>query len=293
MQSRRFLLIGTGGQVGWELRRTLAPLGAVTGVDYPELDLADADAIRGLVRSVAPRVIVNAGAYTAVDQAESEPARAMAINGEAPGVLAEEARKVGAVLVHYSTDYVFDGRLQRPYLETDAPNPLGVYGSSKLAGDRAVEQAGGRHLIFRLCWVYGARGRNFLLSIRRAAREREQLRVVCDQRGAPTWSRMIAEATSQALKQMLDDPDPARFSGVYHLSATGDTSWHGFAQAIVDRMPSAERKCREVVPITSDEWKSPVARPANSVLSGDKLERTFGLRLPHWQDSLDQVLETP
>ncbi len=291
MDTRRMLLIGKTGQVGWELRRTLAPLGSLTCVDYPEVDLTDTSSIRALVRSVAPGLIVNAAAYTAVDQAESEADRAMAINGAAPGVLAEEARKLGALMVHYSTDYVFDGAQERPYAETDEPNPLGVYGRTKLAGDRAVEQAGAPYLIFRLCWVYGARGRNFMLTIQRAAREREQLRVVCDQWGAPTWSRMIAETTALALTQVLGDEDPQRYSGTYHLSASGHTSWHGFAEAIVARVPAAERKCREVLPIPSSEWKTPVERPPYSVLSCEKLARTFGLRLPHWQDSLDAVLD--
>jgi dTDP-4-dehydrorhamnose reductase len=230
-------------------------------------------------------------AYTAVDKAESESELAMKINGVAPGILAEEAKKIGALLVHYSTDYIFDGTKTEPYVENDAPNPLGVYGRSKLAGDQAVIAAGGRHLIFRLCWVYGARGQNFMLTMMRLAREREKLRVVKDQMGCPTWSRIIAETTTLALKQVLAAPEPPAHSGVYHLASSGTTSWHGFAQAIINLMPTDGRKCAQVEAITSAEYPTPTKRPAYSVLGCDKLERTFGLRLPNWEDSLIQVLE--
>src|SRR5208337_2366486 len=186
----------------------------------------------------------NAAAYTAVDKAETELDLAMKINGQAPGILAEEARKLDALLVHYSTDYIFDGTKREPYLETDAPNALGAYGRSKLAGDEAVRAAGGRHLIFRLCWVYGARGQNFMLTMMRLAREREKLRVVSDQFGCPTWSRLIAETTALALKQVLVAPDPAALKGVYHLAASGLTNWHGFAEAIVGQMPAEGKKCK-------------------------------------------------
>jgi dTDP-4-dehydrorhamnose reductase len=285
------LLIGKIGQVGWELRRTLAPLARVTGVDFPEIDLTSADSIRQRVRDTRPQVVLNAAAYTAVDKAESEPEKAMQINGVAPGILAEEAKKLGALLVHYSTDYVFDGAKTTPYIETDTPNPLGAYGRSKLAGDQAVRAVGAAHLIFRLCWVYGARGQNFMLTMMRLARERETLRVVGDQVGCPTWSRMIAEATAQALKQALAARESGAFSGTYHLTASGTTSWHGFADAIVKLMPAEGKKCLRVEAISTAEYPTPTERPAYSVLSCDKLERTFGLRLPHWEDSLQQVLE--
>lgn len=288
----RTLLIGKIGQVGWELRRTLAPLAQVTCVDYPEIDLTSGDSIRQWVRQIAPQVIINAAAYTAVDKAESEPELAMKINGVAPGILAEEARKTGALLVHYSTDYVFDGSKTEPYVETDAPNPLGCYGRSKLAGDRAVQAAGGAHLILRLCWVYGARGQNFMLTMMRLAREREKLRVVCDQFGCPTWSRMIAEATALALRQILAAGEFAAFTGIYHLAAADPTSWHGFAQSIIALMPAEAKKCSSVEAITTQEYATPAKRPAYSVLGCDKLERTFGLRLPHWEESLRQVLDT-
>ena len=287
----RILLIGKIGQVGWELRRTLAPLARVTCVDFPEIDLTSGDSICRWVLETGPNIILNAAAYTAVDKAESEPDKAMQINGVAPGILAEQARKAGALLVHYSTDYVFDGTKTTPYVETDAPNPLGAYGRSKLAGDEAIRAVGGAHLIFRLCWVYGARGQNFMLTIMRLAREREKLRVVGDQVGCPTWSRMIAETTAQAVRQTLAAGDFSAFGGTYHLAASGITSWHGFAQAIVNRMSGEEKKCSTVEAISTAEYPTPTKRPAYSVLACDKLQRTFGLRLPHWEESLSQVLD--
>ncbi len=287
----RILLIGKVGQVGWELRRTLAPMAQITCVDFPEIDLTSTDSTRRWVQESRPNIIINAAAYTAVDKAESEPAKAMQINGVAPGVLAEEAKKVGALLVHYSTDYVFDGAKTTPYLETDGPNPLGAYGRSKLAGDEAVRAVGGAHLIFRLCWVYGARGQNFMLTIMRLTREREKLRVVADQVGCPTWSRMIAEATALALKKAVAADDWAALAGTYHLASSGVTSWHGFAQAIVNLMPAAGKKCAVVEPIPTREYPLPAKRPPNSVLACDKLERVFGLRLPSWEQSLKQVME--
>jgi dTDP-4-dehydrorhamnose reductase len=287
----RILLIGKIGQVGWELRRALAPMPGLTAVDFPEIDLASADSMHQWVRQTRPRIIINAAAYTAVDKAESEPGKAMKINGEAPGILAEEARRVGALLVHYSTDYVFDGAKSEPYTENDAPNPLGVYGRSKLAGDEAVRAVGGSHLIFRLCWVYGARGQNFMLTMMRLAREREKLRVVSDQVGCPTWSRMIAQTTALALKEVVAVRDWGGFSGTYHLAASGTTSWHGFAQAIVNLMPGEGRKCAAVEAISTAEYPTPAKRPAYSVLNCDKLQTTFGLRLPGWEESLKQVLE--
>jgi dTDP-4-dehydrorhamnose reductase len=287
----RILVIGKIGQVGWELRRTLASLGPLVCIDYPEVDLTDGNSIRRWVREVAPAVVVNAAAYTAVDKAETETDLAMKINGVAPGILAEEAKKMGALLVHYSTDYIFDGTKTEPYVEDDTPNPLGAYGRSKLAGDQAIQQVGGNHLIFRLCWVYGARGQNFLLTMQRLAREREKLRVVRDQIGSPTWSRMIAEATALSLKQVLAARDASAFTGVYHLSASGHTSWHGFAESIVRLMPDEGKKCRQVEAISTAEYPTPAKRPANSVLSCEKLKRTFGLCLPHWEESLKLVLD--
>jgi dTDP-4-dehydrorhamnose reductase len=293
MTPPRLLLIGKIGQVGYELRRTLAPLGQLVCADYPEIDLADGASIRKWVRDTAPSVVINAAAYTAVDKAETEPERCQQLNGVAPGLLAEEAKKLGALLVHYSTDYLFDGTKAAPYVEDDPPHPLGIYGRSKLAGDQAVRQVGGHHLIFRLCWVYGARGQNFMLTIMRLAREREKLRVVQDQIGCPTWSRMIAQATALALKQVLASPDPSALQGVYHLAASGQTSWHGFAESIIRLMPEAGRKCKVIEPIATTEYPLPAKRPPYSVLSCEKLKRTFGLCLPNWEESLKQVLEKP
>jgi dTDP-4-dehydrorhamnose reductase len=287
----RILLIGKIGQVGWELRRTLAPMAQVACVDFPEIDLTSGDSIRRWVRETQPNIIINAAAYTAVDKAESEEAKAMSINGVAPGILAEEAKKAGALLVHYSTDYIFDGTKTTPYEETDSPNPLGAYGRSKLAGDEAVRAIGCAHLVFRLCWVYGARGQNFMLTMMRLAREREKLRVVADQVGCPTWSRMIAETTTQALRQTVAARDWGAFTGTYHLASSGVTSWQGFAQAIINLMPAEGKKCSVVEAISTPEYPTPAKRPPYSVLGCGKLERVFGLRLPHWEDSLRQVME--
>ncbi|MGD0208302.1 MAG: dTDP-4-dehydrorhamnose reductase [Verrucomicrobiota bacterium] len=289
----KILLIGKNGQVGWELRRTLAPLAEVVAVDYPEINLTDTPALRQFVAGTRPAVVVNAAAYTAVDKAETETELCRQINAVAPGVLAGEAKKIGALMVHYSTDYVFDGAKTSPYVETDTPNPMGAYGQSKLEGDRAVKASGADHLIFRLCWVYGARGQNFMLTMQRLAREREKLRVVGDQFGCPTWSRMIAETTALALKQVLAGADRSGFNGEYHLAASGQTNWHGFASRIIEWMPEAERKCRAVEKIATAEYPTPARRPAYSVLDCGKLRKTFGLRLPDWEASLRQVLDKP
>lgn len=283
------LLTGVQGQVGWELRRALAPLGRVTAVDSQEMDLADPDAVRAKVRALSPRLIVNPAAYTAVDRAESEPERARAINAIAPGVLAEEAKRCGAVLVHYSTDYVFDGVKPGPYTEEDPANPLNVYGASKFAGESAIRAVGGRHLILRTSWVYGTRGHNFLLTMQRLMRERSELRIVDDQIGAPTWSRQIAEATALILAQCLspargaDRPEPW---GTYHLSCGGETSWYGFAQAIAELGGLGTR----LLPIPSSDYPTPARRPLNSRLDNAKLARTFGIRLPHWREALELCL---
>ncbi len=293
MTGRCILVLGCRGQVGWELMRTLAPLGPVAGADFPEVDLRDADSLRRCLDRVQPGVVVNAAAYTAVDRAESEPEPAFAINARAPGVLAEEAARRGAWLVHYSTDYVFDGAKEAPYVEEDDPNPLGVYGRSKLEGDRAVQNSGADYLIFRLCWVYGGRGQNFLRTMLRLATTRPELRVVNDQTGCPTWSRMIAEVTAQAVGQVLRSPEPGRWRGLYHLASAGWTTWHGFARAIVKHVPPAVRQCQEVIPIPTTEYPTPARRPAWSVLDCRRLERVFGLRLPDWRVSLEQVFESP
>ena len=291
MNSPVILIIGKIGQVGWELRRTLAPLAHVVSVDFPEIDLTSPDSVLKWTRETRPQIIVNAAAYTAVDKAETETEKCQQINGVAPGILAEEAKKHSAVLVHYSTDYIFDGTKTAPYTEQDAPNPLGAYGRSKLAGDQAVLAVDGHHLIFRLCWVYGARGQNFMLTMMRLAREREKLRVVRDQFGCPTWSRMIAETTALALLRVITAREPGAFKGVYHLAASGQTNWHGFAESIIQLMPAAGKKCQTIEAIPSSEYPLPAKRPAYSVLSCEKLQRTFGLQLPDWETSLKHVLE--
>jgi dTDP-4-dehydrorhamnose reductase len=276
----KILLTGKNGQVGWDLARVLPRLGELRATDRSEIDLANADSIRRLVRETKPEVVVNAAAYTAVDKAEAEPDLAMRINGEAPGILAEEAKRLGALLVHYSTDYVFDGEKAGAYLETDAPNPLGAYGRSKLAGERAVAESGCRHLIFRTCWVYAPRGRNFMLTILKAARERPELRVVNDQFGAPTPSAAIADATLHALEKGGGE------DGVYHMSAGGRTSWHGFAQAILQ----SAGLTTPVKAIPTSEYPTPARRPRNSVLDNSRLNGAFGIRLPPWERGMQDVL---
>jgi len=289
----KILLFGKNGQVGWELRRTLAPLAEVRAMDYPEIDFTKTGMLRAMVAAVDPTVIVNAAAYTAVDKAETETELCRQVNAVAPGVLAEAAKKAGALMVHYSTDYIYDGTKTSHYVETDAPNPLGAYGRTKLEGDRAVKASGADHLIFRLCWVYGARGQNFMLTMQRLARERETLRVVGDQFGCPTWSRMIAETTALALKQVMAGVNRSAYNGDYHLAACGQTNWHEFASRIIEWMPEAERRCRVVEKIATAEYPTPARRPAYSVLDCGKLGKTFGLRLPDWEASLRQVLDKP
>jgi dTDP-4-dehydrorhamnose reductase len=293
---KTILLTGASGQVGWELRRTLAPLGRVVAPSSTELDLADPDAIRRVTREVRPHLIVNPAAYTAVDRAEDEPELAMAVNGIAPGVLAEEAKRIHAMLVHYSTDYVFDGSKPGPYRENDPPCPVSSYGRSKLAGEEAILATGVPHVIFRTSWVYGARGKNFMRTILRLAGERDSLKVVDDQIGAPTWSRMIAEATALALK---NSELPAA-TGTFHLTCAGSTSWHGFARAIVEEhlnrfeaggAPQLRLRSEAIEAIPSEQYPTPAKRPANSVLDNGKLIKTFGLELPDWRDCLGMALD--
>jgi len=290
----RILLLGHTGQLGWELRRTLAPLGEVSALDYPDIDLTQPDSVRGTIREARPELIVNATAYTAVDRAEQEPETALAINGLAPGVMAEEARRLGAALIHYSTDYVFDGRLGRPYVESDAPHPLGVYGESKLAGERAVQAAGGAYLILRTSWVYSTRRRNFVLSVLEWARSQTRLRIVSDQAGNPTWARMLAEASAQLAAR--GDLDIAAFleerGGLYHLAGDGYASRLEWAKAALRYDPHKEQQVtREIQPASTADFPTPAERPLFSALNCDKFANTFGLRLPPWEAALRLALE--
>ena len=283
----RILVTGRDGQVGWELRRTLASLGEVVAVGRDALDLADPDSAARVVRDLKPQIIVNAAAYTAVDKAESEEPLARSINALTPGAMAVEAKKLGALLIHYSTDYVFNGQATRPYLETDAVDPVSAYGRSKEEGERLIRESGARHLILRTAWVYGIRGKNFLLTMLRLARERDRLRVVGDQVGSPTWSRLIAEGTASIIARSAGDD----LQHTLNLTCQGQTSWQGFAAAIVSG--GARRGLCPEIPvdaITTAEYPTPAHRPAYSVLSGQALA-DFGFSLPTWDRALDLCLD--
>lgn len=290
MNKPTILVIGKNGQIGWELERSLCVLGDVVAVDRHSVDLANADNIRAFVRQAKPDVIVNAAAYTAVDKAESEPELAMAINGTAPGIMAEEARRLGALLVHYSTDYVFDGTKRTPYTEDDTPNPINVYGKTKLAGEHAVQAVGGNYLILRTSWVYGMRGNNFLRTILRLLREKDELRIVDDQIGSPTWCRTISDATAHIVAFALRDTAQLE-TGLYHLTAGGQTSWYGFARAIAELADAQGRTSKAVLPITSAEYPTLANRPAYSVLENKK-RRSVELFMPPWHGTLQMVLNT-
>ncbi len=283
MSRPRILLTGAQGQLGFELARLLAPSSDVTQTDRAELDLENADAIASAMRALRPDLVINAGAYTAVDAAENERERAYAINARAPQVLAEEAKRLGAVLLHYSTDYVFDGMASTPYPESAEPNPLSVYGASKLAGERAITASGAHALVFRTSWVYGLRGQNFLLTIRRLAASRDELRIVADQVGTPNWARALAEATATLVAR--GSPFLAARSGLYHMSATGATTWHAFACAILGNAPAPR-----VIPITTAEYPTPARRPAYGVLATQRFRETFGFGLPPWREALSNCL---
>jgi dTDP-4-dehydrorhamnose reductase len=299
----RILLTGKNGQIGHELEQLLPRVGEVVALDREHLNLSKPADIRRKIQEIRPQVIVNAAAYTAVDQAESDLALAEAINADAPALMAEEARKIGAALVHYSTDYVFDGLKKSPYDEDDRPNPESAYGRTKLAGEQAIRDIGVPHLIFRTAWVYGTRGRNFLLTILRLASQREELRIVNDQFGAPTWCHEIAQATTNILERQFGDATEAtgsslsKVSGTYHVTAGGVTTWFGFAQAILEEaspgLPWFEAATkgnplivRRVVPVTTAEYPTAASRPAYSVLSNSRLTQTFGIQLSDWRAQL-------
>jgi dTDP-4-dehydrorhamnose reductase len=298
--SSRILLTGATGQVGGELLRVLGPLGEVVAPMRSTMNLANAVSVREAIRAIRPRWIVNPGAYTAVDKAESEPELAYAVNAEAVRAMGEEARAIGAGVIHFSTDYVFDGAGSIPYVETDATGPVSVYGASKLAGEEVLAASGAGHIIFRTSWVYGGRGKNFLLTILKLAREREQLRVVGDQHGAPTWSRDLAEMTAQVIGRCeiaAAGRDVAEVlagtSGVYHATSRGETTWHGFAAEAVRLQREREPGVRfaEIEAIATAEYPTPAKRPANSRLNCDRLAQRFGWTMMDWRASLREVLE--
>jgi dTDP-4-dehydrorhamnose reductase len=289
----KILIVGHLGQVGVELQRSFSGFGEIICHDRDTVDIAAPDQLRAMVRKAAPDVILNAAAYTAVDRAESEPDVAMAVNGTAPGILAEEALRADALLVHYSTDYVFDGSKLTPWVETDRPNPLNVYGASKLAGEEAIHKVGGKYLIFRTSWVYGPHGNNFLLTMLRLARERESLNIVDDQFGAPTTSISLADATRAIVGGVLAGRYGAtgKWAGLYHMTCGGAVSWRGFAQAIFTRAEMLlGGKYPAVHPISSLQYPTPAKRPHNSVLSNEKLFDCFDLRLPSWETALASVI---
>ena len=290
----RVLVTGADGQVGRALLREFArDASALIACNRTALDLSNPDQIRNEIRQVAPDVILNAGAYTAVDRAETEQDLAMAINGRAPGILAEEAASSGAILVHYSTDYVFDGSKPSPWVEDDKTNPLSVYGSTKLAGEEAIRKAGGRYLIFRTSWVYAPQGKNFVLTMLRLGRERDSLNVVDDQIGAPTTAAELARATHSILRGIHDGRygSETDWAGTYHMTCTESVSWCGFARAIFERAPQLlAGKSPRVNPITTADYPAPARRPLNSVLSNGKLHNRFGVQLATWQAGLDEVL---
>jgi dTDP-4-dehydrorhamnose reductase len=302
----KILLTGKNGQIGTELAALLPALGEVAAFDRNELDLSKPDHIRRAIRETQPNVIVNAAAYTSVDQAEREKEQARIINVDAPALMAEEAKKIGAALVHYSTDYVFDGLGDIPYEESDPPRPINVYGETKLAGEEAIRAIGLPHLILRTAWVYGTRGRNFLLTILRLATEREELTVVDDQFGTPTWSHEIAKGTTSVLQQLLQQGREgiSKFTGIYHMTAEGKTSWFEFAKVVLEeasRMPrgipwfetATKRKplvARRITAIPTTQYPTPARRPSYSVLSNCRLKKSFGLELPDWKTQLGSAL---
>ena len=279
----RVLITGKNGQLGFELARVFTPRAEVFAIGQEELNLADDDAIRRCCREIKPTLILNAGAYTAVDKAEQEQVLAMQVNGVAPRVLAEEANLLGATVIHYSTDYVFSGDAVVPYREEDPTSPQNIYGNTKLVGEQAVVDVADRFVVFRTSWVYAARRQNFLLTMMRLAREREELRVVSDQIGSPTWVQTLADFTHAAIG---DDGKLSIADGIYHLSANGRTSWHGFAEAIFAAIPDQRRIAKRVTPISSADFPTPAKRPAFSVLSNQKIEFATKRRVPDWQEQL-------
>lgn len=287
-------MTGKDGQVGWELQQTLAPLGKIFALDRQGFDLQNPDQMRKVIREVQPHVIVNAAAYTAVDKAETDQEAAWAVNAAAPGVLAEEAKKVNALLVHYSTDYVFDGKAASPYKETDETGPLNEYGRTKLEGEKAIQAVDGKHLILRTSWVYGMRGKNFLLTMLKLGKERAELKIVGDQIGAPTWSRTVAEATAKMVSEVLNQGERVHPLGIYNLSSAGRTSWYGFAEAIFElyrEILDSSYSVPKLQEICSADYPTPVLRPQFCVLSHEKILKEFQVDLPEWKEALRLCLE--
>lgn len=285
------LLIGCNGQVGWELQRSLLSLGKVFPYSSAQLDLASPQQIKQVVEAVRPEIIVNAAAYTAVDQAEDDQEQAFAINATAPKYLAKQASQIGALLIHYSTDYVFNGQSDKPLAEDSATDPINTYGASKLEGERAIQAAGADHLIFRTSWVYGVRGKNFFLTMLRLFQQHKTLTVVSDQIGSPTWSRFIAEATAIAIKQAINERAQNSFeSGIFNLTSSGATSWHGFASLILETVcaESIDFPCiaTAIDPVSSDQYKTRAERPGYSVLDVTKISQRFGIQCPDWKESV-------
>jgi dTDP-4-dehydrorhamnose reductase len=292
----KILITGKNGQVGWELQRALMPLGNIVATDRHMLDLANNDSIRRVVQHIKPDVIVNAAAYTAVDKAEQDTDSAMQINGIAPGVLAEQAKQLDALLIHYSTDYVFNGIKQTAYIETDKPDPISTYGTTKLAGEQGIQAIACDHLILRTSWVYGVRGQNFLLTMLKLMQERESLRIIDDQMGAPTWARLIAETTAQIVRQAVTERQQNAFeSGHYHLTAAGGTSWYGFAKKIAEIAQLQNSidalKIKKIDPISTEEYPTPAQRPKNSRMATAKLEKNYNLTMPGWETVLELCMK--
>ncbi|MEA3439602.1 MAG: dTDP-4-dehydrorhamnose reductase [Chloroflexota bacterium] len=290
----RILLLGKHGQLGWELHRTLAPLGEVTALDFPEIDLSQPETIPEMLQLHNPQLVINATAYTAVDRAENEPDIAMAVNARSPGMLAEYTREIGAALIHYSTDYVFDGTKNAPYLESDEPNPINVYGKSKLAGEQAVQNAGDIYLVLRTSWVYSMRADSFVSKVLRWSHQQESLRIVTDQISNPTWARMLAETTAQMLakanSELIDWLGERR--GLYHLAGWGYTNRLKWAQSILKFDPAPEEQLtRQIIPAVTSDFPTAARRPLFSALDCERFASTFGLRLPDWQPSLQLAME--
>lgn len=287
----KILLLGAGGQVGTELRRSLPALGVMTACARAQANLQDAAQLAQVLESTLADVVVNAAAFTAVDKAEAEPEVARRINAQAVAEIAAHCHRAGSLLVHYSTDYVFDGRLERPYTETDRANPISVYGQTKLEGEDAIRASGCRHLIFRTSWVFSATGGNFLKTMLKLAAGRDELRVVADQHGAPTSARLLADVTSRVIGELAEMDE---HWGTYHLTAAGDTTWHAYASHVIERARArgAQLQVRYIAPIPAADYPTPAARPANSRLDCGKLESTFNLQLPDWQLDVDSVVDT-